>query len=352
MPGAHGLTLAARLEQLDEVMGERVLVVVRPRRGWSRTKGEALAERVLTADQHQGIGTPSSSEGLLKSSSCTPSLAMVVAGREPGRGKYTKAWAKTSSRAACEADIVVFGGIAGERQGCDRRERTGYGPHARMRVVGCREREGLTHGWGLMMVVRGQRREMHRSETVDPGPADAGCEVKDCETVIAGGIDVTRDLEAGRTKLPSSFSGESFSKKPWDSGAVAGGDYEPGHVNMSSSSSLLDLLREGHSAEEVIKPRNKQRRSSGFTSRLHLTRGTSPDDDGQQMRLPLWFSGRISQPVGSLQSSFELDGNIQAAVFKTGPDWAIQAPSTRTGACLGLHMSSCLSCPIVNSPVC
>lgn len=78
-----------------------------------------------------GIGTPSSDGGPLKSSSCAPSSAMVVAGSEPGRGKYTDrlrecmreclrggtafavlSTGELSSGAVCEADILFTEGIA------------------------------------------------------------------------------------------------------------------------------------------------------------------------------------------------------------------------------------------------
>lgn len=61
--------------------------------------------------------------------------------------------------------------------------------------------------------------------------------------MIAGGVEVTRDLDEGGTKPPFSLGGGSSKENVWANGAVAGGDWEPGDVSTSSSSSLLDLLR-------------------------------------------------------------------------------------------------------------
>ena len=61
--------------------------------------------------------------------------------------------------------------------------------------------------------------------------------------MIAGGVEVTRDLDEGGARPPFSLGGGSSKENVWANGAVAGGDWEPGDVSTSSSSSLLDLLR-------------------------------------------------------------------------------------------------------------
>ena len=74
-----------------------------------------------------GMGTPSSGGGTLKSSSCAPSSAMLVAGSEPGRGKYTerlREWMRECLRGGAALGFAPFsmgevGGPSSGAVGCE-----------------------------------------------------------------------------------------------------------------------------------------------------------------------------------------------------------------------------------------